>query len=333
MEILKNLKFVSGAVAKATAKPTGALPTGANVGLPMTHFRIQDGIVRGYNGVIALSAPLPLDLDCKPDAAKLIAAVDQCKSNIDMKMTPAGKLSIKSGGFKVFVPCLNEAVPFDVVAAGEKKPVDGKALVDAFKQLLPFVGTDANVQWSQGVLLKGKSAFATNNATAAQVYLGVEFGQTVNVPVNAIKELMRIGEAPIAISFTHNTMSFYFEGDRWLCTRLYSVKWPDIEGLFPPMDKCNLVPIGEDFWDVIDSAKKFVDSSYRIIFADGMVRTHRVDDEGAQIKLNGVPNSVFNINALLLLRPIAKKIDFSRYPAACVFTGGKVRGLIMGLRE
>lgn len=88
--MLKELKFVQGAVAKKDLLPA------------MTHFAIEGGHVRSYNGTLALSSPIPFDIDCKPKAGPLVQAIANCNDTVTLSMTPAGKLRIQSGKFWAF---------------------------------------------------------------------------------------------------------------------------------------------------------------------------------------------------------------------------------------
>ena len=56
MDLLDALKFVQGSVAKKELQEG------------LTHFRIVDGTVRGFNGTISLCSPVPLNIDCTPKA-------------------------------------------------------------------------------------------------------------------------------------------------------------------------------------------------------------------------------------------------------------------------
>ena len=55
--MLAALKFVQGAVARRDFVPA------------LTHFYIADGFVKGYNGRIAICAPIDVDLVATPKAA------------------------------------------------------------------------------------------------------------------------------------------------------------------------------------------------------------------------------------------------------------------------
>ena len=148
--MLKELKFVQGAVAKKDLLPA------------MTHFRIEGGTVRSYNGTMAISCPIPLDIDCCPKADEMVRAISKCSQETVISITPGGKLSIKSGPLRSLVPLIQGDTPH-VQPDGEHFAFDGAAFLEACKLLEPFIGTDASRAFTNGVLLEGQSAYATNN--------------------------------------------------------------------------------------------------------------------------------------------------------------------------
>ncbi|PWI52046.1 hypothetical protein, partial [Sulfoacidibacillus thermotolerans] len=96
MDLLDALKFVQGSVAKKELQEG------------LTHFRIVNGTVRGFNGTISLCSPVPLNIDCTPKAEPMLKAIAACDEAVQMTMLANGKLSIKSGGFKVSVDTLQK---------------------------------------------------------------------------------------------------------------------------------------------------------------------------------------------------------------------------------
>src|SRR5690606_40453146 len=62
-------------------------------------------------GSLALCSPIDLDLEVTPKADPFIKAIATCKDTVQLNMTPAGRLSIKSGSFRAFVDCTDEAYP------------------------------------------------------------------------------------------------------------------------------------------------------------------------------------------------------------------------------
>ena len=182
--MLAELKFVQGAVAKKDFLPA------------LTHFRIEDGRVRSFNGTLALSTPIQFDINCTPKAEPFIKAIQNCKETVTMTMTPAGRLGIKSGSFKAFIECVEEE-NYHAEPEGEEFDIDGEALLKALQAVAPFIGDDASRPWSNGVLLKGQSAYATNNVMLVEYWTGTTFPIVCNVPKVAIREMLRIGEAPL----------------------------------------------------------------------------------------------------------------------------------------
>lgn len=211
--MLKELKFVQGAVGKKDLLPA------------MTHFQIQNGHVRSYNGTLAISSPLPFNIDCCPKADQLVKAISQCEEVITLSMTPGGKLRVQSGKFRAFVEN-TEDTGFHPVPEGEPLAFDGAALFEAIKILYPFIGNDASRPWTNGILLNGQSAFATNNTCIVEFWLGNPFPRQINIPRAAIKEMLRVDEAPTHGQLAGNSITFHYADGRWIRSQLLGTEWP-----------------------------------------------------------------------------------------------------------
>lgn len=316
--MLKRLKFVMGSVAKKDFVPA------------LTHFRIENGTVRGYNGTLAISTPIPFDISCNPKADALIRAISNCEETVQMSMTPAGRLSIKSGKFKAFIDCIEGDSPH-VLPSGQLVEVDGDVVLKAFKAVAPVIGDDASRPWSNGVLLSGQSAFATNNVVLVQYWLKTAVPLHINVPRSAVKELLRINEPPTAIQMDENSITFHFVGDRWLRTQLLATDWPDLGKV---LDRpSNAVPIKPDLFTAMQTIKPFCDSLGRVLFKPGRISTHHDDNEGATHEVEGFDyQGAYAYDMLSLLDGLATHVDFAPYPAPCMFFGESVRGAIIGMR-
>lgn len=315
--MLKALKFVQGAVAKKDFVPA------------LTHFQIKDGRVQGFNGNLSLSSPIDCDLEATPRATPFIKAIETCRDTVAMSITPAGRLSIKSGKFKAFVECTEEPFP-EVVPEGEYITIE-PGLLKAIKGMAPFIAQDASRPWATGILLRGGSAFATNNILVAEQWLGYQFPVEVNIPATAIKELLRVKEDPIGIQINDYSITFHFEGERWLRSNVSSLDWPDLS---PLLDRETLQqPFPEGFFDALEDISSFADDLDRVFFVDGVVTTNPVDGEGASVAVEGLPQTgCFQIKQLLHLRDKATSIDLTQYPAPCNFYGDNFRGAIVGMR-
>src|SRR6185437_8847372 len=107
--MLDALRFVASAVAKK------------DYILDLTHFKIKGERITGFNGIIALSSDIEVDIDTCPNATKFIAAVRACPNEtVALNMTPAGKLAIKSGKFKSFIDCLQDETAMFVEPEGQE---------------------------------------------------------------------------------------------------------------------------------------------------------------------------------------------------------------------
>lgn len=328
--MLSELRFVKGAVAKKEFLPA------------MTHFAIEAGMVRAYNGSLALCAPISFNIDCKPKALPLIDAINACTKNdpdeteqpIQLAMTPTGRLRITCGDFKAFIECINEDTPH-VQPEGERVDFDGKAMLDAIRAVEPFIGDDASRPWCNGVLMRGSSVFATNNVIAVQYWTGAEMPIEINVPRTAIAEMLRINEPPTHAQVTTNSITFHYVSKRWVRTQLLDVRWPDMDKLFAAAAPERAITIDPRLFYGLEKIRKFTDKSGRVFIEKGILRTAPKDDvdEGARFEVPGfTPEGVYQIDMLLMLKSIAKQADFSPYPAPAFFYGDVLRGAIVGMR-
>lgn len=327
--MLTELKFVQGAVAKKDLMPA------------MTHFRIEKGFVRSYNGVLALCSPIALDFDCIPKAEPMVKAIAQCNEPPLLQMTANGRLRIQSGPFKVFIDCVEGDTPH-VEPAGEVVNFDGAALLKALELLITFTGDDASRPWTNGILLKDQSAFATNNVVLIEYWLGVPIPFTVNIPRQAVREILRIGTPPTHGQIDANSLTLHYEGGRWLRTQLLDAGWPDLGRILNAPH--NATPVDPQLFEALERLKDFADDAGRVYVKDGVLRTHvnlvgedkmsPTDvEEGATYTLSGLGfQGAYQIKMLSLIGGVATHADFTRFPEPTLFFGDRLRGAIIGMR-
>lgn len=315
--MLDSLRFVQGAVAKKDYVPE------------LTHFRIEGGTVRGYNGMIGLCCPIDLDLKVSPKAVPFVKAIQTCKGTIQLHMTPTGRLSVKSGAFKALVDCLEEDFP-SVPLEGPVTPLNG-GLLGVLKALAPFIAEDASRPWARGILFRGHSAFATNNIIAVEHWVETPFPVEINIPRAAVVELIRIGEEPISVQLTETSATFHYGENKWLRTQTYSTEWPDLGRV---LDRPGvLVPPPEALWSAIEDLIPFVDDLGRLFLSQDSVSTTLNEANGATVSVPGISHEgCFNFKQLALIEDVAERVDLSQYPAPCPFQGGKIRGVIVGMK-
>lgn len=292
---------------------------------------IKDGIIYSTNGLLTLSSPIDLNLTISPKVNDLIKAVEMCEDTISMHVTPKGKLSIKSGGFKALIECSNEQLS-QVKPQGEIIPLNGN-LLSTLRLLNSFVAGDVSQIWAKGILFKGKSAFATNNIVLIEYWLDCEFPVQVNIPKTAIIELLRINQEPVSLQMNENNITFHYENGGWLRTQTYDTTWPDISKILSePRNPISVRLIEQEIIDITP----FVNSEKQYLFlkSDGTISTVSGDNEaGASLQVPAIKwDGCFNHGQLKQVLKIADDIDLSAYPAPCPFFGDYFRGAIIGMR-
>ncbi len=324
--MLEALKFVIGAVAKKEFVPA------------LTHFTIEcdhttgQHCIRGYNGLLAISSPIPFDINCKPKAKQLFKAIANCTETVTLGVTPGGRLAIKSGPFRVYVDCIDDPTEFSAMPEGDTLPICGERMIEALKIAFPFIGDDASRPWSNGVLFKDYSAFATNNITAVECWLGAQIYEPFCIPRAAIVEMLRINEAPHHMQVTETSITLHYSNGRWIRSQLLPKDWPDLLKILNKPS--NPVPLDTKLFEGLEVIRPFVDKMGSIHFpGDGTIKTHFEEREGASFEIEGFDHTGrYNIEMLRLLKDRALTIDWSAYPTPVLWFGDKIRGAIMGMR-
>ena len=314
--MLDDLYFVRGAVSKKEILPA------------LTHFKISNGRITGYNGKMCLSSPIAVDLECSPRAEPLVRAVAACNDVVQLNLTPTGRLAIKSGKFRSYIECFGEQFP-EVEPEGDVIQLDGK-LLPMLDKLYPIMSDDATRPWASAVRLAGKSAFVTNNILLVQYWLGFEVPFAINIPRFAVAEMLRIKAEPIKIHVSPTSVTFEYENERWLRTQLVAAEWPAAEELLDRLPTPT-EPLSEKFYYAVRKIEPFVNKLEQVFFTEGAITTAL--EEGTSYDYSGLPaKGIYSSSMLLLLEGIAETIDFTQYPKPCPFLGKDVRGAIIGMR-
>lgn len=319
--MLEALKFVKGAVQRNGVTPE------------LEHFTIKDGRVTGFNGYMALSSPLPLDIEAMPKADLFHKALEACGDSIAIALTPNGRLHIRSGTFSAYIPCIDKAV-YDAQPEGESFPAP-KGMAAAFARMLPFVGDDASRPWAMGLSIAGGTYTATNNVILLQLWDGHQL-PTVNCPRFAVAEVARLKVDPVEICIGNGSISFLYENGRWLRSQVLATDWP-VEMMNKILNRESApVPVPEGFFDAVDKLAPFTTEgpSSPIHFTEvGMTTGAPGSSEGAGVAMEGLPDgAAFRLKALQLLRNEVKTIDLGMHPAPCLFFGDNSRGALIGMQ-
>jgi DNA polymerase III sliding clamp (beta) subunit (PCNA family) len=320
--VLEALKFVQRGVARRELIPG------------LTHFRIVDGRVTGFNGSYSLSAPVDIGFNVAPAANIFIKALDACEDVITLKMD--GKnLLVRSGNFRTLVPCLDlNTVP---ITEPEGRMVPShESILSALDTLKPFVGIDASRPWSTGILFTKQSAYATNNIIIAEYWLGSPFPGVVNVPSAIVDEVCKVSEELSVLQISDTSITFHYADGRWIKSALLNLDWPNIMTIFEQAwEKTGLRPISEGLREACEKLSRFGDpKDSRTYFRGNEISTHKEGSVagGALIDFPGAPDKgCYHTGYLNDLLEIADVVDFTKYPAPIPFGGNRLRGAMVGI--
>jgi DNA polymerase III sliding clamp (beta) subunit (PCNA family) len=314
--MLTELQFVKGAASKKDFLPV------------LTHFNIVDGRITGYNGLLALSTPFPAEINALPNAKQFVAAVSSCREEPSISITPSGRLRLKAGSFVSYIQCLSSPFP-EVFPSGEETTVT-KGFLPVAKMVRPFISEDSSRPWSRGLLLHNGYAYATNNVVLVRAETGLPEELHVNIPCEAIDEVLRLGEEPASLQYSGDSLTINYSGGRWLYTLVYPKDWPKLDGLLPTSRIGKAIP--EALLPAIETISKSIDISGLVFFTSGGVATDLEEEPTAAVSL-GLPDDfsgAYNFKYLAAVLRIADEADFSSGQGPAHFSGPGIVGAILG---
>jgi hypothetical protein len=323
--MLDSLRFVASSVARKDYVPE------------LCHFRIQNGRVTGFNGALAMSALIDIDLNVRPRGGDLLAAIGACEGPIAMHVTAAGRLGVKAGRFRAYIDCLPDEPLHTVEPEGDTIEITPD-FMEGIRAVAPIMGIDASRRWSLGIRLQNQSVLATNNVLLVEYWHGCSFPLEVVIPSEAVRELLRIKQDPIKAQLTDNSITFWFEDQRWLRSQLIDpTGWPmnKIEEILGNgTEPVSTIPEGFD--EALETLKPFIGEEAAVYLDPEKMKTSMDETAGASvdIELLGVTDAqCYHHRSLLLLTQVADRIDWAAYPRPCVFYKNKrLRGALIGRR-
>lgn len=322
MQIIDSLKFVKNGYAKKDLIPK------------LTHCSIRNGRVTTFNGSIAFSSPISLDLDIAPVAFHFHKCIEACEDSISLTVEKGDKLRIKSGKFKSLVRCIPTSEVPTIIPVGVRYVLPPDFVANISK-LIPILDNESDRPYTQGLNLRGKSAFATNNIVMVQLWLGVDMPE-ITIPKKAIQEICKYKKEIHHVLISDDMIYFLYEDERWIASKLLVVDCPDFQKV---LDREALpTPLPPDFWPCLATLARFTDEAGKVTLEGGRMLAGELSSESeplASMECEGLEmpeTCLFNINQFLKLEHIMDKIEF-KSGSACLFFGKGVRGAIVGYRK
>jgi DNA polymerase III sliding clamp (beta) subunit (PCNA family) len=313
--MLDTLRFIQGAVSTKDIVPV------------LSHYYLKDGIALSSNGKMSLCAPMPDAPNCCPKATEFYKAIQRCDEAPVLAVTPTGRISVKSGKFRALIDA-ESTDNFPTEAPEGVRYELSAPLLPTIARLMPYVSEDTSRAWSVGMHFAGGKIFATNNVIVAEMDCPFPTEHAVVIPYYALREMLRIGEEPIAVQVADNSMSLHYAGGRWLKTRLLDGGWPDIAALLDGLGASS-TPLPDGLQTALDKLEPFVGINGAIFFHDGVVSTARED--GCSYELGADLSACYNLRMLQSILD-AETADLQRHPAPAPFGKQGMRGAIIGMR-
>lgn len=320
--MLPSLNFAARAISRSGLTPVHSC------------FRIAHGRVTGFDGILAMSAPLNLSFDAAPAAVPFTRAIGACEGPLTIVQDSPTKITVKAGGFRASVPCL----PVDKIPTvrPEGNFVALTGILDAFRALKPFISTDdqAERQWCRGVLLNGSSALATNNVVLVEHWLGGANFPKVNVPVDMIEEMIRAKEEPVKFQISETSITAHYADGRWIRSQLCDLEWPDLGEVFSvAWEGAALSTIEPALVAACAKLAKFDAPLTYFRAVDVATERQEAKDGIAAVAVVAPATGCFHTRHLADVLKAAETICWESYPRPVPFSGGMMRGVVCGVRE
>lgn len=299
------------------------------------HIVFDANQVRAFNGIVSFEAPF--ELEGAPRFAvseeKLARALSACDGeDLRISQTPdflvfkQKKLTIrvrKIDADAVFTARLESPSEEDRVSAGN--------ILDALRQVAPFISADASRPWSVAALVKKGYVWATNNLSLARCEIATkdenEWSFECRIPSQAVPIALMLD----AVDWIARTQTTIFMGVFGGCTFAFpesAGEWPDVSKFFEgmPSSMPRLDPT------LLQGAKTIEK------FADRFVTLNNKAIEGKSKTIEGEyeveveeGKGIYSAKLLSLILTHATHADFSTYPNPVFFRGPRIEGVAVGV--
>ena len=286
-------------------------------------FKIEMGRIYSYDGIMTFSAPIPLAFDACPNADAFEAAVWNCDDNFNLGFD-GSKVVFRSGKFSAKVDCLAESFSVNELDDAVPTPI-GANILPAIKTLLPFVGTDPKRIWSQSILFKAGSAFATCNAVVIEHWIGQIIPFEFAIPTAGLKTLLKLGEEPTGLTVRSDSVTVHLSGDRWFKIKTFDDPWMEPRTIFAMCDWRTVPEVPSEFFKSLSKLSSFAGA-----FEDAKISGGKITVGNGTMEVDGLSGEAITIYRFLkLLEPVTTRLSFAS-PNRIQFIGKQLRGVLIG---
>lgn len=296
-----------------------------------THCIVSNGRAMAFNGIFATGHLIEDDLSACPHTTRLLDALGKCGANLSITQLDSGRLSVKSGAFKAFIPCVqfNELPMIEPDAPCAA--IDDR-LKAGFDLVAPILSETAQKAMFAGALLQAGSIVGTNGHVLVEFWHGIDLPPGLLIPKAALQAITKTSKKLARFGFSPNSATFFFEDDSFIKTQLYSEPYPDYGRIFPA--SVNPWPLPEGFFEGIRKIQSLSDDKIAYFDAAGFTVKDAQKNQAGSYEIEGLKQGLaFNMEYLSIIEPIFKQVDFEAEPGKAVFFGENARGALMGIRS
>ena len=292
--------------------------------------QISGGFMTASDGVLTAGIKIEEDLNCTPHTGKLLTALNNCGRNLSITQLASSQLSIKSGKFSCFIPCLEngESPMFSPDPPQIEIPPSIKA---GFEAIAHLAKENAQTVIESSIQLKSGSMVASNAVVAIEFWHGVDL-PTLILPKIFVSAVHASQKTPVSIGFSESSATFWFSDTQWLKTQLYGEAWPEIGYIFD-MPTIDALPLPKKFYDGLRSVEDFCEEGREkglVYLSASGISSHLNGEDGAVFAMKGLKELCFNVRQLKNIEKSCDTIAFDEHRA--FFFGANVRGVVMGVK-
>lgn len=304
------------------------------IGTPnQTHLRLSNHWAVATDGVISTGHKIDADLEACPHTSTLLKALSKCSQQTAITQLGDGRLSIKSGRFQTFIPCLADMVIGPQITPDPPCANINPAVFYALKAVGVIAKENAQRIMLASVMLRSGSAVATDSKILMEIWHGIDLPSLL-IPKTFIAVISKIEKIPTYFGFSPTSATFYFDDESWIKTQLYSEQWPDIDSVLNTPANHWEIPIGLS--EAVNLIANMAQENRHIYIGPDTVRTHPDLETGTIYEVQGpLPQICLNIDHLQIALSYANSVDFTAGERndITVFYGTNFRAMLTNIKE